>query len=120
MKIIKYLAIVAIFLAVSLGGVVIALNTIELDRYKNVLEQQVVKMTGRGFAIAGNTELLISLQPRIVLRNVQLDNASWGSQPEMLKAGKVVLQVALLPLFTGRIEVLDFSVDDMEILLESL
>jgi hypothetical protein len=119
MKIIKYLAIVAIFLAVSLGGVVIALNTIELDRYKNVLEQQVVKMTGRGFAIAGNTELLISLQPRIVLRNVQLDNASWGSQPEMLKAGKVVLQVALLPLFTGRIEVLDLSVDDMEILLES-
>ena len=94
MKFIKYLSIVVIFFLVLVAGLLATLNFVDLDRYKGTLENQISKITGRDFSIEGDSELSISLQPRVLLRDVRLQNAPWGSQPDMLRIGQVELSSA--------------------------
>ena len=115
MKFIKYLSIVVIFFLVLVAGLLATLNFVDLDRYKGTLEKQISEMTGRDFAIAGDSELSVSLQPRVLLRDVRLQNASWGSQPDMLKIGQVELQIALLPLLKNRMEVTKLIVNELDV-----
>ena len=117
MKFIKYLSIVVIFFLVLAAGLLATLNFVDLDRYKGTLENQISKMTGRDFSIEGDSELSISLQPRILLRDVRLQNAPWGSQPDMLRIGQVELQMALLPLLKNRIEVTRLIVSELDVVV---
>ena len=117
MKFIKYLSIVVIFFLVLAAGLLATLNFVDLDRYKGTLENQISKMTGRDFSIEGDSELSISLQPRVLLRDVRLQNAPWGSQPDMLRIGQVELQIALLPLLKNRIEVTRLIVSELDVVV---
>ena len=117
MKFIKYLSIVVIFFLVLAAGLLATLNFVDLDRYKGTLENQISKITGRDFSIEGDSELSISLQPRVLLRDVRLQNAPWGSQPEMLRIGQVELQMALLPLLKNRIEVTRLIVSELDVVV---
>lgn len=118
MKIIKYLSIVVILLLVLVAGLVVTLYLVDINQYKGAMAQQITKLTGREFTINGDCELSISLQPRILLRDVHMKNASWGSQTEMLKIGEAELQVAFIPLLISRIKVLKLSISDLNIVLE--
>jgi hypothetical protein len=81
MKIIKYLSFIAIAFLVLIGGLVATLNSIDLNQYKGTLEKQFTELIGREIThLKGESELGVSLRPRILLRDVRLKNAPWGSQ----------------------------------------
>jgi uncharacterized protein involved in outer membrane biogenesis len=66
---------------------------------------EVREATGRELMIAGPVSL--GFLPRIAVsaEQVSLSNASWAKQPKMASLEKVALEISLLPLLTGRIEV---------------
>lgn len=119
MKTLKYLSFIAIAFLMLVGGLVTTLNFMDLNKHRDILEKQFTALIGREVSIKGESELSVSLHPRILLRDVRIKNAPWGSQPDMLSIGKAELAVDLLPLFFNKIEVRSLSVDKVDALVES-
>ncbi len=96
--------IVTLFVAVGVAGVAI-LSTLDFEEYRGVIEAEAEKATGRRLAIDGDIDLEISLSPAIAIQDVRFANADWGSRPELVSVQRLELEVALLPLFSGDIQV---------------
>ncbi|HHH38979.1 MAG TPA: AsmA family protein, partial [Sedimenticola sp.] len=79
----------------------------------------ITELTGREFAIDGNSELSVSLRPRLLLRDVRMRNAKWSDPVDMLQVKEVTLQVALLPLLEKRLKILDLTVDGLNLVLDT-
>ena len=81
---------------------VVLVYTADDSRIKALIETTLSDVTGRELTIAGDFTLSISLNPQLVMEDVTLANASWGSKPGMLTIGKLKVGVKLLPLFCSR------------------
>lgn len=82
------------------------------------LIEAVNKKTGRTLSIDGETKFSFSFSPSVTLTDVKFSNASWAAEPYMLKAGKVDVRVALLPLLTKKVEIRSFDLNDASVFLE--
>ena len=78
----------------------------------------VEQATGRSLRL-GHVGLALSLRPTLVLGDVALANAPGGSQPQMLTIRRAEVQVALLPLFSRRVEIARIVLDGPKLLLEA-
>lgn len=115
-KVIKILA--GLFIVVIIG-VVIAVSTFDVNQYKGELTQLVEEATGRKLQIGGEIRIAYSLIPTVVVEDVKFANASWGSKPDMLSLDKFEVQVSLMPLLSGNIQVNRVILLSPEILLET-
>ena len=115
-KVIKILA--GLFIVVIIG-VVIAVSTFDVNQYKGELTQLVEEATGRKLQIGGEIRFALSLIPTVVIEDIKFSNASWGSKPDMLSLGKFEVQVSLMPLLSGNIQVNRVILLSPEILLET-
>ena len=113
----KALKIGAVVVAVLIAGLVIFLVTFDIGRYQGVIEEQAKAATGREITIGG-LHLAVSLLPTVVVEDVVIANAEWGTRPQMVTIKRVEAQAALLPLLTGSIEVSRIRVNGADILLE--
>jgi uncharacterized protein involved in outer membrane biogenesis len=100
---------ILITLAALAAAVVVAvyavLSSLSFEDLRDLAQDEAKSLTGRELAIAGPIDLKISLKPEIVLEDVTFANAPWGSRPSMVELKRFELQVALLPLLTGDIQV---------------
>lgn len=114
MKILK-IAVAAVVVIVA--GIFIVLATVDVSQYKGMIESQAKAATGRDVSI-GDIDLAVSLSPAIVLTDVKMANAAWGSRPEMLVLPRVEVHTQLVPLLFGNINLTEIKVADPDILLE--
>lgn len=114
--ILKYVLLPLVVLA-ALG--VFWLSRMDLSSYRPLIADKVKEATGRDFEIAGALKLDIGLTPAVVVEDVRLQNAMFGTRAEMIKARKLEAEVALLPLLTGRIEIRRLALVGPDILLET-
>jgi len=63
--------------------------------------------------------LTFGLSPKLVLGNIALQNAPWGSRPDMVTVKRLEIQVALLPLILGRIDIKRLVLIQPDILIET-
>ena len=110
--------LLALVVAVVVAGVAI-LSTMDFEEYRGVIEAEAEKATGRKLTIAGAIDLNISLSPAISIEDIRFANADWGSRPEMVSVKRFELEVAILPLFSGEIQVKRLVVVAPDILLET-
>ncbi len=110
--------LLAVVAAVAVAGVAI-LSTMDFEELRGVIEAEAEKATGRKLTIAGDIDLEISLSPAIAIQDVHFANADWGSRPEMISFQRLELEVALVPLFSGDIQVKRLVVVAPDILLET-
>ncbi len=110
--------LLALVVAVVVAGVAV-LSTMEFEELRGVIEAEAEKATGRKLTIAGDIDLEISLSPAIAVEDVRFANADWGSRPELISVQRLELEVALLPLFSGDIQVKRLVVIAPDILLET-
>ena len=115
----KILAGAGIVLVVLLAGVVVAVSTLDVNAFIGPITDRVKAATGRDLAVRGGARLSLSLQPRLVLSDVTLTNAPWGSVPQMLTAQRLELEVALLPLLSRRFELTQLDLVGPVITLET-
>jgi uncharacterized protein involved in outer membrane biogenesis len=69
----------------------------DFNSLKPQLVQAVKERTGRELTLGGDMAVKFGLMPALVVENVILQNAPWGSRPELLTMKRFELQVALLP-----------------------
>jgi AsmA family protein len=70
-----------------------------------MLVLEVREATGRELTIAGPMHLEFFPKIAVSAEQVSLSNATWAKSPQMASLEKVALEISLLPLLSGRIEV---------------
>jgi len=114
-----------IVLAASLGlvglvavGAVVAVNSLDAETYAGLITSAVEDATGRKLEIAGDIDVAIGFTPRIVIEDISLSNASWSKQPLMASAGRLEVEIRLLPLLFGDVKIKRIVLSGAEINLE--
>lgn len=115
----KGLLKVLVVLVLVLAGALVALSFVDLGRFSPQIEQAAKEATGRDLKISGPLHIGISLVPTVVAENVSFANADWGSRPNMLTAKKLGIQIALLPLLSGKVDARSVEIDGADIYLET-
>ncbi len=105
-------------IVVLLAGLFVVLSTIDVNQYKDVIEEQAAAATGRTLAIEGDMNLSVSFTPATVINGIRFQNAEWGSRPDMAIIERVEASVPLLPLIFGNISVNRLVLVQPDILLE--
>src|SRR5262245_7191877 len=95
---------VAIVLVVVVVGAIVAIKTIDPNTLIAPVQAQVKAVTGRDLAVHGGAHIALSLHPRIVLTDVVLSNAPWGTARELARIERLELAAALMPLLSRRFE----------------
>ena len=113
------LGAVAGLVALLLIGVAIAVATVDPNRFVAPLASRVKAETGRDLTVQGPVDIKLSLEPKVLLPGVAFGNAPWSKTREMLTAKRVEAQIALLPLLSRRFEVVQFTLVEPTITLET-
>ena len=114
----RILKIVAGVVAALIGVVVVALLTVDVSRYKGVIQDQAKAATGRNVTI-GDIKLGLSLTPAIVVSDVKVQNAPWGSRPDMLVLKRLEARAELIPLLFGKVNISGLKVVAADAVLET-
>ena len=88
-----------------------------------VLEAHILEnfqaVTGRELKVDGKIRFKLGVRPVVRLQGVRVQNASWGSRPEMLRAKELELQFALLPLLAKELRLERFILVEPDIFVET-
>jgi len=114
--------IIAIFfgiLVVIIITIVVVVHFIDVNQYKDDVISLVEKETGRDFKINGDFNFALSLIPTVQVEGISFGNADWGSETSMLKVDRLEVQVSLIALLSGTVQVNRLILVSPEILLET-
>ncbi len=115
MKIVKIVGGVVVAL---IAVIVVVLLTADVSQYKGVIQDQAKAATGREVTI-GDIKLSLSLTPAIVLTDITVANAPWGSRPKMLTLKSAEASTQLIPLLFGTVNISGLKLVDPDVILET-
>ena len=104
---------------IIVGGLYAVIASVDVNEYRDVIAQEAEKATGRKLVLGGELKLNVSLSPSITASDITFANAAWGSRPEMIKLRDVDVEVALVPLISGDIQVKRLVLSGLDVLLET-
>ena len=119
MRLLK-VTLIALAVLVIIGLVAGAYLISRIDKNVLVHEAQTVvkEATGRTLEIGGKIDLRF-FKPAIVAENIRFSNAPWGSRPDMVRARRVEVEIALIPLIMGTISIDRLILIEPDVLLET-
>ena len=115
----RILAGIGGLLLLLLIAVAIAISTVDVKSFIGPIQKRVKDATGRDLTVGGGVDLKFSLEPKLVVQDVTLSNASWAKSPQMLTAKRVEVQFALLPLLHRDFQIRSFALIEPKIALET-
>jgi AsmA family protein len=115
----KILIGVVALLVLVIGGLYAVIASLDVNEYRDVIAEEAEKATGRKLTLGGELKLNVSLSPSITASDITFANAGWGSRPEMMKLNSVAVEVALMPLISGNIQVKRLILSGLDVLLET-
>ena len=116
----KWIAAIGALLIIALMAAgYVFLATYDYNKLKPRIARMVKDATGRELNLGGEIDLAIGFSPSLVVEDVTFANASWGSQPQMIKVEKLQAQVRLLPLLFKDVEVKRIGLAGVDVLLET-
>jgi uncharacterized protein involved in outer membrane biogenesis len=113
------IGIAALLMVTLVVTAYLILASYDYNKLKPRITQAVKDATGRELTLGGDIELAIGFSPSLVVADVTFANAAWGSQPQMMTAEKLQVQVHLLPLLFGDAELEGIALIGMDVLLET-
>jgi len=111
----------AVVFVAAIGAVAgaVAYALFDGEQYKQQVSKRVLDLTGRTMTVNGKAELDLALPPRIVLNDVRVKNARWGSRPDMARIRRVEIQLNPLKAISGGDSVAQIRLDGADVLLET-
>jgi uncharacterized protein involved in outer membrane biogenesis len=104
-------------LAVVAGGTMYML--FDAEQYKKAVTQRLVDVTGRAVSIEGPAELHLTLPPRVVLNDVRIRNARWGTRTDMARIQRVEARLNPLRAIAGDSGMTDIRLEGVDLYLET-
>jgi len=106
-------------IAALLIGLTYLSTLISPAKLTQMLVLEVREATGRELTIAGPVRLGFFPKIAVSAEQVNLSNAAWAKNPQMASLEKVALEISLLPLLSGRIEVNSIQLAGLTLNLET-
>ena len=113
-----FLRVVAVLVVAVVVAVAVALFTIDINTFKDEIAAAVEDRTGRTLTIDGEIDLSLGLTASLTVDGIRLANADWGTRPDMLRADKFAVEVAVLPLIGGELDIKRLVLSGVDVLLE--
>jgi uncharacterized protein involved in outer membrane biogenesis len=110
---------VAAFLILAIGGGTVFVARFDPNSLKPRIIEAVKRATGRDLALNGAIGLKLSLRPTVQVADVAFANPPGFSRPQMATLQGLELQLALIPLLSGRYEIDRLVLIRPDILLET-
>ncbi len=111
------LAAAAVILA-PVAGVGVFIAQFNPNAYAPQIIAAVQQATGRTLRLGGPIQLQLSLHPSLAASNLSLSNPNGFSDPSLLTLDQVQAQIALLPLFSHRVDILNLKLVGPKLYLE--
>ncbi len=111
--------LVGVLIVVLIGVLYVIVVTYDFNKFKPKIIQAVRDATGRELTLAGDFRVRFGLSPSASVEGVGLQNAPWGSRPEMARIKELEIQVSLLPLIRGEVEFKQLILREPDILIET-
>ena len=115
----RILVAVIVVVAALISAVWVIVATYDYNKLKPQLESAFKDATGRDLRLRGNLDLKIGLTPTLVVSSAAVQNAPWGSRPEMAEIKRFEVQLALIPLVLHRVDVKRIVLASPDILIET-
>lgn len=106
-------------LVAAVGIVAVAVSRFDPADYLPLAIAKVKELTGRELRVEGRIGLSVSLVPTVSVESVRFQNAPWGSRADMVTAKRVEVEIALLPLLAGKIDLRGLTLIEPDVLLET-
>jgi|GEM_PF-1287116 len=119
MRLRTILKIVGILLVALIVAAVAFILNLDPNDHKDRITAMVEDATGRSLTFGGPIDLDIGSTTTLVVRDVSFSNAEWGSRPDMATVGLLELDVRLLPLLVGDLDIERIVLKDADVLIES-
>ena len=114
----KILLVLVLLFVVLIGVAVIVPQFIPTETYKNLATEQVKNATGRDLDIRGKVSISVLPRLAVELNDVTFSNAPGSKEKHMVKLSQLALNLKLLPLLSGEVEIATFVLRDPTIFLE--
>ena len=101
-----------------LAVLVALLYFVDVNLYRDRIEQQVSTAFGREVVLEGPLSLEPSLSPRFTINGLKISNPDWASRPFLAVVDKFDIRVSLLPLLRGVLEIIRLEFHGVDLLLE--
>jgi uncharacterized protein involved in outer membrane biogenesis len=109
----------AVLLALAGAAVFTATRYFDRERVTGMVAAEVDKATGRQIHFDGPIGFRVLPSLALRLEGVRLANADWGTRPDMVKARRLELVVALQPLLRKQFQINRVLLDGVEVWLET-
>lgn len=97
----------------------IFVTVFDFNTLKPEIEQTVLEATGRRIRLEGDLRIELGAPPVISITDVLFANASWATRPDMVRIGELEIQIALLPLMSGTVDIRRISLIEPDIAIET-
>jgi len=111
-------AVAGIFI-ILITAIYFVLISYDFNKLKPQITKFVKDATGRKLTLDGDLVLDIDFTPSISVENVTFENATWGSRPNLAKIKQLKVEMALLPLIRGNIDVKQLILIEPDVLVET-
>ncbi len=89
MRWIRPLLLILVVITLLIGGAIAFLVTLDVNRYKDNIEQLVERETGRSFSIGGPIVLDLGWKTTLSVTDLALGNPDWAANPDMARVARV-------------------------------
>lgn len=114
----KLVYVLLAFVVLVIGAAVLAPILIPTDMIKSRVASAVERATGRAFAIDGPVSVSVIPAIAVEAERVRLANVEGASEADMVSLGALEIELQLLPLITGSVEIARFVLVEPKIHLE--
>ena len=116
----RFLIGVLVVAILAVAAALIAPGLIDWNTYKTEIVAQVEEATGRKLIIDGDLDFAVLPTPKLSVNDARLANIPGAATPYMARFKALRVNIALLPLFDGRLEVKSVALIDPVIEIEGL
>ena len=115
------ISLIAFFACIAIAGLGAwyAASFINPTQLTKLLSSSVKESTGRDLKITGPVSLNLFPSISVKAEQVSLSNASWASNPNLLTLKEVELDIRLLPLLKGSVEISRIGLSGLEANLQT-
>jgi uncharacterized protein involved in outer membrane biogenesis len=111
-------AVLAAVLVAALVSLFVTVMTVDVSRYRGEIEALLSRGLEREVRIGGAITLERSLRPRLVIEEVSIANPPTTSRPNFASAKRLEIKIALLPLLSRRLRIVELMLVGGEALFE--
>ncbi|MEX1348926.1 MAG: AsmA family protein [Desulfobacterales bacterium] len=90
----------------------------DVNKFKPLIAKAVKDATGRELNIKGDIDIDFGIRPTLVVEDVSFQNAAWSARPNLGRAKRLEIQVAVWPLILGKFDFAHLVLVEPEVIVE--